>query len=241
MLHHINNLPGPGLENWSISEENFILLLDTIEKHGFTTTTFELLKDHNHQRRQKEVILSFDDCPAALFEFAIPELLKRNMKAVFFIPTGEIAGFNRWDVSEQGFSRFSLMNAEQLIYLSNLGMEVASHGKHHLRANKISEEVFYQEILAAKNELEALLQKDIVALAYPYGEVPKNYKTLVSQAGYTFGLSIYQQRSNQFALRRIGIHTRDTESSISFKLSKSYQFMRTFFDPILWIKKAIRV
>ncbi|MDQ0640925.1 peptidoglycan/xylan/chitin deacetylase (PgdA/CDA1 family) [Pedobacter sp. W3I1] len=241
MLHHINNLPGPGLENWSISEEKFILLLNTIEKHGFTTTTFKLLQAHNYQRRAKAIILSFDDCPGALFEFAIPELLKRNMKAVFSIPTAQIGGFNQWDVAEQGFASVTLMNAEQLQYLSSLGMEIASHGQQHLRANKISEQQFVEEITASKKTLEKLLNQKIQTLAYPYGEVPKNYKKLVSQAGYTFGLSIYQWRSNQFALRRIGIHASDTESSLSFKLSRSYQFMRTFFDPILWIKKAIRV
>ena len=241
MLHHIGNPTGAGLESWSITAQKFSLLLDLIEQKGFTTTTFEEISKSKFQDQAKKIILSFDDCPNSLFEFAIPELLKRKMKAVFSIPTAQIGGFNQWDVTEQGFASVALMSAEQLQYLSSLGMEIASHGKQHLRASRITEQQFVEEITASKQSLEKLLDKKIYTMAYPYGEAPKNHERLLKEAGYAYGISIYHPKENNFALRRIGIHQSDTSKSISFKLGQSYQFMRFFLDPLLFLLKFFRV
>jgi peptidoglycan/xylan/chitin deacetylase (PgdA/CDA1 family) len=240
MLHHIGKPTGAGLESWTITAQKFSLLLDLIEQKGFRTTTFEEISKGKLQDHAKKVILTFDDCPNSLFEFAIPELLKRKMKAIFSIPTAQIGGFNQWDVAEQGFASVTLMNAAQLQYLSSLGMEIASHGKQHLRASKISEKEFAEEIAASKQSLEKLLNKKIYTLTYPYGEVPKNHHQLLKEVGYEYGLSIYQPNQNAFALRRIGIHQSDTAKSISFKLGQSYQLIRAFLDPLLSIYKFLK-
>jgi peptidoglycan/xylan/chitin deacetylase (PgdA/CDA1 family) len=240
MLHHIGKPTGAGLGSWTVTAQKFNLLLDLIEQNGFTTTTFEEISKSKLQVHAKKVILTFDDCPNSLFEFAIPELLKRKMKAVFSIPTAQIGGFNEWDVAEQGFASVALMSAEQLQYLSSQGMEIASHGKQHLRASKISAQQFVEEITTSKQSLEKLLDKKIYTLTYPYGEVPKNHQQLLREAGYAYGVSIYQPKKDNFALRRIGIHQSDTSKSISFKLSKSYQLMRVFLDPLLFLVKSFR-
>jgi len=240
MLHHIGHPAGTELNSWSISTQKFSLLLDLIEQKGFKTTTFEEISKGELENQAKKVILTFDDCPSSLFEFAIPELLKRKMKAVFSIPTAQIGGFNQWDVTEQGFARVTLMNAEEIQYLSSMGMEIASHGDHHLRASKIPEQQFAEEITASKQLLEKLLNKKIFTLAYPYGDVPTNHSQLLKDAGYTYGISIYEPKERNFALRRIGIHESDTSKSISFKLSQGYQLMRTFLDPLLLLRKFFK-
>lgn len=241
MLHHVNDFPDPGIADWSINTEKFKLLLDIIERKGLKTTTFEEIGERNGAIHQKSVILSFDDCPATLFEFAVPELLKRNMKAVFSIPTAQIGGYNSWDVAEQGFSKIALITAAQLQYLSSRGMEIASHGQHHLRASQISTENFIKEISASKTIIETLIDKKVHTFTFPYGDVPKNYRQLLRLSGYGYGLSIYQAKESNFALRRIGIHQSDTAKSISFKLSQSYQLMRALFDPLLSLQFFLRL
>lgn len=61
----------------------------------------------------KKLILSFDNCPKHLFDFAIPELVKRKMKAVFYMPTANTGGYNSWD-EEKGTARMELMNEADL-------------------------------------------------------------------------------------------------------------------------------
>ena len=241
MLHHVGEPKGKGLKNWSIGTSQFDQLLNFIEQNGFYTTTLEEIIKNPIQNFSKSIILTFDDCPDTLFEYAIPELLKRNMKAVFSIPTTQIGGFNHWDVSEQDFEKVRLMNEEQLKYLASEGMEIASHGQQHLRGNKITENHFFKEITNSKLSLEKLLNKTVYTFTYPYGEVPKNHKNLLKKAGYQYGLSIYQPSQNNFALRRIGIHQSDNTKSISFKLSKRYQLMRIFLDPLLSFQRLFRL
>lgn len=177
MLHHVNDFPDPGIADWSIDTEKFKLLLDIIEHKGLKTTTFEEIEERNGAIHQKSVILSFDDCPAALFEFAVPELLNRNMKAVFSIPTAQIGGYNSWDMAEQGFSKVALITTAQLQYLGSKDMEIASHGQHHLRASQISAENFTEEISASKMIIETLTEKKSTYLYLPLWGCTKKLPT----------------------------------------------------------------
>ncbi len=240
MLHHIGEPEGKGLTNWSISTSKFGLLLNIIEEKGLTTTTFEEISKNPRKNLSKSVIISFDDCPVSLFDYAVPELIKRKMKAIFSIPTAQIGGFNQWDVSEQDFAKVTLMDEEQLQYLADQGMEIASHGHNHLRAEQINEKRFVEEITDSKKRLENLLNKTVCTLTYPYGEVPKNYKNLLKSAGYHYGLAIYKAGQNNLALRRIGIHQTDTTNSISFKLGRNYLLMRILLDALLAFRRIFK-
>ncbi|TCD07706.1 polysaccharide deacetylase family protein [Pedobacter frigidisoli] len=240
MLHHVCDNPYESLAGWSISRNKFSLLLNAIDKKGFQTTTFEEIdtKQWSGSVLKDKVIITFDDCPKSLLDFALPELIDRHMKAVFFIPTAEIGGYNRWDVDSQGFEKVELMDQADLIKLSTLGMEIGSHGHHHKNGNLICAADFAVEIETSKSILEKIIHKKIYSLAYPYGEVPKNFKALLKDAGYRYGLSIYQSFTHHLSLRRIGIHESDDAKSIAFKLSRSYQFLRVFADPLLSIFKS---
>src|SRR5438128_4641891 len=88
MLHSVGNFADESLGNWCISHKAFLQLLTCIEEQEYHTTHFsELLEEPNTgKQHKKKVILTFDDCPKHLFDFAIPELLKRDMKAAFYMP-----------------------------------------------------------------------------------------------------------------------------------------------------------
>lgn len=243
MLHHINDYPHSSLKEWTISNKKFIELLDSIDKNSLTTITFEdIVKyDFKPAELRKKVILTFDDCPSSLFEFAVPELIKRKMKAVFYIPTAHIGGYNLWDSESQGVKEIGLINESQIKFLSSNGMEIGSHGVNHTQLTSKSDKTSQYEVLESKNILEAMLNKRIYSFSYPYAELPNNYSELLSSAGYKFGLSLYQPSQNPFALRRIGIHQSDTLKSISYKLSKRYRVMRAFADPVLALIKFVQV
>lgn len=239
MLHQVCDDPHETLSGWCISESQFSLLLNIIEQKALKTITFEDIP--NEIDLKKCVILTFDDCPTSLFDFAIPELIRRKMKAVFLIPSSQVGGYNKWDVEEQGFEKIELMNASQLVYLSKQGMEIGSHGKNHARVNSIPRAVYFQNILESKKVLEKILEKQIHSFAYPYGEIPKKYRCLLKEAGFKYGIAIYSTFTNPFRLRRIGIHPSDTPKSIAFKLSKTYRLLRYLIDPLLNLIKLIKV
>ncbi|RZJ19775.1 MAG: hypothetical protein EON51_16685, partial [Acinetobacter sp.] len=235
MLHHVDDTGTENETGWSITHQKFIDLLDCIEEQGLITTTFEELYLSKAKPSKNKVIITFDDCYQSLFTFAIPELIRRKMKAVFYIPTAFIGGYNEWDVKEQGFNSFQIMNGGELLYLSNLGMEIGSHGHSHLRHNLITEQKLVFELSHSKQILEKLLKKPVFSFAHPYGIVPKKIDVLLTDAGFHYGVAIYQAMESNSTLRRFGIHQSDTKKSIKFKLSKRYQLFRLLLDPVLHI------
>ena len=81
MLHHVGNGEVfKSLEPYSITTRKFIELLDFIEYERFETITFQ---DYRLFNLKKKVVITFDDCSRELLVNAVPELVKRNMKAVF--------------------------------------------------------------------------------------------------------------------------------------------------------------
>jgi len=238
MLHHVAEQPHPSLRQWSISHQKFIEFLDRIEEKGLQTTTFEEIVSGKLTTKdlQNKLIITFDDCAAELFEFAIPELVKRKMKAVFYMPSDHIDGQNIWDIEEYNMASVKLMNRSQLQHLLQLGMEVGSHGEKHIKLNKLSKTDAYTDIAESKKTLEKLLNHRIYSFAYPYGVIPAQHREMLAKAGYQFGLAIYTRFENKYSLRRFAINEADDQKIIDMKLGKRYRLMRLFYDPILLLK-----
>jgi peptidoglycan/xylan/chitin deacetylase (PgdA/CDA1 family) len=214
-------------------------LLDYLESNKFTTVTFlDLVFKTSVAKSKKKIILTFDDCPKNLFDFVIPELVKRKMVASFYIPTAHIGGYNVWDI-QQGFEAVELMDENDLRQLDRLGMEVGSHAHYHLRLKEVAHNVIQKDLVLSKTLLEELLGKPIYSIAYPHGSVPKRYKRLLSSAGYSFGLSTFQPFQSKYALRRFEFDETVDAETLKVKLSVKYRLKRTLYDPLVNLKGRI--
>ena len=241
MLHHVADQPHQSLKKWCISYNKFTELLDCIEQNELVPTTFREIVELKLKESdlKNKVIISFDDCSAALFDFAIPELLKRKFKAVFYMPSAHIGDLNIWDIEEHAMVSVSLMDKTQLKQLAALGMEVGSHGEKHLRLDSVSNKLAFDDILNSKKTLEKSLDTKVYSFAYPYGKVPANHNSMLRKAGYEFGLSIYTPFETDYALRRFAINEKDSKKDIDLKLSRKYRIMRFFYDPVLLLKNKL--
>ena len=205
-------------------------MLDVVEDNRFHTSHFaEMVEGRGNLSRQ--VILSFDDCYKHLLDFAIPELVSRKMKAVFYMPTAYIGSYNTWDANT-GSRQVELMNASDLRELVRLGMEVGSHSHNHVDLKGISAEQLKEELSTSKQRLEEIIARPVYSFAYPYGHVPASYKEALQTAGYQFGVTIYHPFENNFALRRFGVYDKDSAESLSRKLSKPYRWIRKVYDAL---------
>ncbi|HUC83496.1 MAG TPA: polysaccharide deacetylase family protein [Flavisolibacter sp.] len=230
MLHGIGITNDAALHDWFISKEAFRQLLDVIEKHRLTTSHFADIAGRKGET-SGQVILSFDDCYKHLFDFAIPELVKRKMKAVFYMPTAHIGHYNTWDV-DKGSQQFELMNGNDLRELARLGMEVGSHSHNHIDLRKADDNQLAEELLTSKQILEEITAHRVYSIAYPYGHVPAAYKSALPKAGYQYGVTIYHPFENNLALRRFGVYEKDSAESLSKKLSVRYRWMRKVYDAL---------
>lgn len=229
MLHHVSDLPRfKSLEPYSISNSKFSELLDYIEKNNFTTRNFYDIK--NQKRGHKDVVITFDDCSRELLNFAIPELIKRDMKAVFYIPTGYINSFNEWDVKE-GKDQVDFFNEQEIIEISkHSNFEIGSHSVIHRKLNQLNDNEVLNELIQSKKELKRITKKEVISFAHPFGEIPSDNKKLLANAGYLFACGIYVKRQNDYALRRFIYHNGDNTSTLNQKMSFKYQLLRFIRD-----------
>lgn len=235
-LHYVSNDTSLNdLRPWVISHESFIRLLDYLERVGYSTLTFEDLI-YGEPRLRKSVIITFDDCPRHLWDFAIPELIRRNMKAVFYIPTAYIGGYNEWNVSE-GHSRVDLMSEIEIQRLVDAGMEVGSHSHHHVMLSQQTSMYVTSELTKSKIILENIIKKKVLSIAYPYGEVPYDYKTIACQLKIHAALSVYTAYDSKYAVRRFIYDDTDTDETLRWKLSALYKLYRFFNDKISIVSK----
>jgi peptidoglycan/xylan/chitin deacetylase (PgdA/CDA1 family) len=231
MLHHVSDLPEfKSLEPYSISNSKFLELLDYIQLNKLTTRNFYDIK--NGKPSFKDVVITFDDCSSALFDFAIPELLKRNMKAVFYIPSDNIGGYNVWDVME-GKDKVSLFTEENLKELSRYSnFEIGSHSKTHRKLTQLNSEEVFLELLMSKLAIEKITKKQVISFAHPFGEIPVRNRELLTNAGYYFACGIYVKEQSDLQLRRFIYHNGDNSKILKQKISWKYQFYRFFRDKI---------
>lgn len=241
MLHYVLDEPDQSIAAWSITRKKFLEMLDCVAQSNLQTVTFEEIVQQKFSldELKNKIVLTFDDCPVSLFDFAIPELIKRKLKAVFYMPTAYLGKYNVWDVQDHSAFETPLMDAELLKKLVELGMEVGSHSHHHVKLSTLTEKDSFFEITQSKSILQEILHKPVYSIAYPYGEIPKNFKTSLDKAGYHFGLSIYSPHQHRFSLRRIGIYQYDTWKTMNFKMSRSYHLLRNIASPIRQVKKLI--
>lgn len=236
MLHYVSDdAKLDPLKPWVISQSSFLRLLNFLESEGYTTLTVEDLLSGTRPGR-KSIIITFDDCPKHLFDFAIPELLKRNMKAVFYMPTAYLGGYNVWGVTG-GMPRVDLMDEKDIKRLVDMGMEVGSHSHQHLMLSDVEEGQVIEELKKSKEILEKIIDKPVLSIAYPYGDVPAQYGSIVKSLNYKLAFSVYAIHDSKYAIRRWIYGDSDNIDSIKWKLSRFYNLNRFFSDKYNLISK----
>lgn len=230
MLHYVSDNPSHNdLKPWSISHNSYLRLLDFIVENKFNTISFEDVINDNYNKKKKNIIITFDDCPKQLFDFAIPELQKRNMKAVFYLPTAHIGGYNNWSVKDN-LSKLDLMSEKEIVQLSKIGMEVGSHAHDHVMLSELSFEDVKYQLQESKRILTRIINKEILTIAYPYGDVPNEYRSIVREVGYKYGVSVYSMLQSDYSIRRWIYDDTDTVRSLRKKTSITYGFSRSAND-----------
>lgn len=227
MLHHVEDRSDwATLSPYCIQRETFARLLDHIERKGKKGVS---LAGALANPTRRNVVITFDDGAQHLWDYVIPELLKRGMTASFFIPTHHIGQTNSWDVAE-GRAEVKLMDSTAIRELKAAGMEVGGHSHQHIRLGDIEETQILHELTTSKAILDDLLEEDVQSMAWPYGSIPNGAPKLLQTTGWKTGLAIFSPDSNPARLRRFIVHDGDSSRSIRVKCGPLYQAYRRAVD-----------
>jgi peptidoglycan/xylan/chitin deacetylase (PgdA/CDA1 family) len=130
-----------------LSRETFVSLLQTIVA---TRETSNL-----------PVVITFDNGNESDALIALPELEKRDLKAIFFVVGGRIGMPHYLD-------RMALRD------LVSAGMEIGSNGMHHYRWRKLNSAMLHVEVHDARRRIEDLCGKAVTKAGIPFGSYDRH-------------------------------------------------------------------
>ena len=117
--------------------------------------------------------ITFDDGHISNFEFALPILASRAVKAHFFITVG-------WTNQRSNY-----MGWHQLRALHQAGQTIGSHGWTHALLTHCSAQQLGKELLDPRLALEDKLGTSITTMSLPGGRYNKRILAACREAGYT--------------------------------------------------------
>lgn len=135
-----------------------------LEKDAFEAM-LDIVRDHPNVR------LTVDDGNASDFEIILPALLRRGLKATFFVCSGRL--------DEPTF-----LSRAQLRELVAKGMTIGSHGIDHLSWRKLSSTRLWDELQGSRRILEEVCGRPIDTAACPFGAYDRVVLNALRRTGY---------------------------------------------------------
>lgn len=221
MYHAIEPGGGTPAWPWSVSLRRFERHLDLLCDHGWHT---RVVRDMRSARpadhAPRTVVLTFDDGFANNMS-AFHALVRRGMRASWFIVTGAIGQRPRW--TDGGRPPGRMLDPGELRAMHAAGMEIGSHGEHHDRLPQLHDEALEGELANSRRQLEDVLGERVDSFAYPYGAWDARCEQAVMRAGYRLACTTMTGHAlkdqNPYRLRRLTITHADTDASLARKLA----------------------
>ena len=182
MYHDIKVTP---LNGFDVTREDFGKQLDWLQAHHYTTLSMDeylAILESGKPFPEKSILLTFDDGYEGVYTQAVPELIKHNMKATFFVFKNGI------DTKLVGYPY--LTTAELKEMAANPLFSIESHTISHPDLTTLTAEQVQQELADSRAYLEKITGRPCLALAYPYGRSNPKVLEAVEAAGYKAAFSI---------------------------------------------------
>ncbi|GGI13585.1 polysaccharide deacetylase family protein [Gottfriedia solisilvae] len=176
IYHSIDEFTGHGVEDLYVHPKEFEKQMLYLKQHGFTLLTFEDWKKRN--KVKKPIFITFDDgYKNNLNAFSIFQKLKDDQ----FKPTGTvfvISDYIDWS------NRLSKSDLKKMV---DSGMfSIQSHTATHPNLTKITN--YEYELNESKKKIQAITNKPVLALAYPYSLYDKKVIEETKKY-YTYGIT----------------------------------------------------
>lgn len=181
----------------TISPENLKTQLQLVKDLGYTTLTMSELNDYiinNKEIPKKSILITFDDGYADNYVHAFPILKELDMKATIFVISSGIDG---------GY----YMSSDQLKDMVNYGIDIESHTVNHVHLDTLSYEEQLKELKDSKATIEKVTNKEVLSIAFPFGDYNEDTLKAVTEAGYSIAFTtnrgLANRTDNKIALDRI--------------------------------------
>ncbi|MFD0373441.1 polysaccharide deacetylase family protein [Streptomyces sp. NPDC059071] len=215
MYHSITETPADPYKV-TVSPVRFARQLHWLGDRGLRGVSVrELLAATAEGRERGLVGLTFDDGYADFLESAVPLLRRHGFTATVYVLPGRLGGDNAWDAEGP---RKPLLDEDGIRRAAAAGMEIGSHGLHHVSLVDADDATLAAETRHSRELIEEITGDPVHGFCYPYGTVDTRVVRAVRKAGYTYGCAIDPgPLSGTYALPRIHVGEDDTSWRLTAK------------------------
>jgi peptidoglycan/xylan/chitin deacetylase (PgdA/CDA1 family) len=174
-------------------------------------------------KKNKKIVITFDDGFADNFLFAYEILQNFNLPFIIFLTVNFIG-------TEKLFSRYKdkekdrFLNWNEVIEMSKNGVEFGSHSLTHKDLTRLKREEMEREIFDSKKIIEDKTGKEVKFFCYPYGFYNKEVIKLLEKSGYK-GAVVNRKRNieiTEYTIPRIGIYGHNNFFTFKIKIWREY-------------------
>lgn len=176
------------------------------------------------------IVLTFDDALVSVLNYAYPELLKREIPFLVFVPTGYLGKVPDWEIdSDMKSISESVMSIDQLKTLNESICTFGSHTINHKNLTNIPLLEAKKEMLYSKEMLETIFEKKITSFSFPYGAYNLELVKLAKEIGYTriytTNTSLVSIDKDHFLFDRISVSPEDWKIELFLKIHGGYNWI----------------
>lgn len=162
--------------------------------------------------KNNSLSITFDDGYTDALTVIAPLLCARQIPFHVFVSSARINGTDR-----------KYLSPAQVVELSNMpGVTIGAHGATHRSLTSLSSSELAAELQASKVDLEAVLQKPVATMSYPFGHVDESVRKAANDAGFTFAATskwgFNEATSDPLLQRRIDMWSGDTKRTVENKI-----------------------
>jgi peptidoglycan/xylan/chitin deacetylase (PgdA/CDA1 family) len=153
----------------------------------------------------KPAVVTFDDAYTN-FDVALDVLREVDVPATLFVPTAHVGETSTWYKTDAARGK-AIMSWDALLDVRDAGVEIGSHGHHHVALDEEPVDFVRTELTRSKQLLEDKLGIAVDAFAYPYGWFDDQVRAAVVDAGYGYACAVKNWTSGEnddvYAIARI--------------------------------------
>ena len=136
---------------------------------------------------QRHVAVTVDDAFVSFCQNGLPELVKRRMPVVVFVPTAYLGRKVEWGMEEVMASPDEqIITAAELKDLAkNPLVQIGSHTANHRNLTLLNDTEAMKELSESKEFLERTLGCPVNSISFPYGAFSPRHLKMAADLGYT--------------------------------------------------------
>ena len=178
----------------SINPDLFDNQLKILKSRGFVPRLISDIYTDKISPQEKSVFLTFDDCFADNYEYAVPLILKNNFCATFYAVPGYDnlimygdPNIKKWSTNkDSNFTiPFNFFGKKERKHLNELGMEIGCHSFSHPNLDNLNYNEQHYEILTAKEIIESDINCKVNSFCYPRGRYNQSTITILKALDFS--------------------------------------------------------